>query len=568
MRSTLLALLMLPLVACQGFVGDTPARPGGGDGDGIDGPGDGPGNGTGNGPGDPGVITPAPQSRLPRLTHQEWENTVQSLLYLDGETGLVSSLRTDSLPGEAVFDNPGGMLSVDEVLWAGYQRAASELAERVTSDPALLAQIAPGPANEEGAEAFVREMGLRAHRRPLSDVEVGEYLTLFDRAAGLYGNLGAFESGVRLVLEAMLQSPNFIYRVELSATEHEGTIPLDDWEIASRLSYALWGTMPDEELFAAAAAGMLEDPASVEVQARRMLEDPRAERVVVDFHRQLFDVDKFRGISPSPSAFPEVSDRLGEYAIAEHDAFVREMVFVRGAGYRELLTSPATFVNAELARIYDIPGEFGDELVPVTLNDAERRGVLTQVGFLAANSTTTAPDPIHRGVYVAQRIACIPVAAPPDNTPPPSPVPGQTNRQTIEGHTEQPGSTCAGCHAQIINPFGFPFESYDAIGAWRTEDSGFPVDTSARPAIDGVPTPVANATELADALAESEWAHECYARYWIEYALGRAAEPEDDALITNLASGSRAGDLAVRDLIVSIVTSPAFLTRSTREVSE
>lgn len=564
MRSPLLALLVLPLIACQGFVGDTPARPGDGQG-----AGDGPGGGPGGDPGDDfGVIAPAPQSRLPRLTHTEWENTVQELLYLDGETGLASTLRTDSLPGEAIFDNPGGSLSVDEVLWAGYQRAAAELAERVTTDPEALARIAPYPANRDGAEAFVREMGLRAHRRPLAEYEVEEYLELFDRAAGLYGDLGPFESGIRLVLEAMLQSPYFLYRVELSASEHEGTIPLDDYEVASRLSYALWASMPDEELFAAARAGMLTDPANVQIQARRMLEDPRAEKVVVDFHRKVFGVDRFDGIAPSPSAFPEVSPRLAQYAKAEHDAFVQEIVFRRDGSYRDLLTSTATFVNAELARIYGIQGTFGDELVPVTLDERERRGVLTQIGFLASNATTTAPDPIHRGVFVAQRIACITIAAPPNDTPPPAPVPGQTNRQTIEAHTEQPGSTCAGCHAQIINPFGFPFESYDAIGAFRTEDSGFPVDTSARPPIDGQPTPVADAAELAEALADSQWAHECYARYWVEYTLGRTSQPEDDPLVARLAAGSHQGELTVRELIDSIVTSRAFLTRSTREVSE
>ena len=563
--SILLALLVVPLVACQGFVGDRPPGP-----DDPGGGGGGGGGGSGDGGVDlpEGVVVAAPQSRIPRLTHDEWERTVQELLHLDGASGLESALRTDSLPGEAVFDNPGGMLSVDEVLWAGYQRAATTLAERVTADPALLARVAPGTMDEAGAEAFIRAFGLRAHRRPLEDAEVAEYMALYRAAAGLYGTLGAFPSGIRLVLEAMLQSPFFLYRVELSATPAEDAIPLDDYEVASRLSYALWGSMPDEELFAAAAAGMLSERGGVEVQARRMLEDARAEERVVDFHRQLFDVNDFAGIAPSPTAFPGVSARLGEYAAAEHDLFVRELVFGQDATYGDLLTSTATFVNADLARIYGIPGAFGDELVPVMLNDAERRGVLTQIGFLASNSTRTSPDPIHRGVFIAERIACIPIAAPPANTPPPDPVPGLTNRETIAAHTEQPGSICAGCHAQIINPFGFAFESYDAIGAWRTEDSGFPVDTMSSPPVDGMPTPVSDATELAGALADSEWAHECYSRHWIEFALGRHIAPEDEALIAQLSQPSQRGELAVRELIVSLVTSPAFLTRSAREVSE
>jgi hypothetical protein len=553
MRSPWLVLIAASLLGCQGFVGDMPARPD------TDGDGDLP----------DGVVSPAPQTRLPRLTHAEWERTVRDLLYLEAETGLSSTLRADSLPGDAIFQNPGGSLSVDEVLWSGYQRAAATLAEQVTSDPELFARIAPGPADETGAEQFIREMGLRAHRRPLTDGDVQEYMTLYRRAAGLYGNLGAHQSGIRLVLEAMLQSPYFLYRVELSTERVEGVIPLDDYEVASRLSYALWGSMPDEELFAAAAAGMLRDPMNVEIQARRMLEDPRAEATVVDFHRQLFDVQSFAGISPSPDLYPDVSkERLAASAIAEHDLFVREIVLNQDGTYRDLLTSTMTFANAELARIYGLSGQFGDELVPVTLDESQRRGIFTQVGFLASNATTVAPDPIHRGVFIAERIAGVHIAAPPANTPPPSPVPGLTNRETIAAHTEQPGSICAGCHAQIINPFGFPFESYDAIGAFRTHDSGHPVDTTARPPIDGAPTPVANALELADALADSQWAHEAYVRHWIEFVLGRSTEPEDQALIAKLAAPSRAGQLAVRDLIVSIVTSRAFLTRSIREVSE
>lgn len=551
MRPLHLAPVAVLLAACQGFVGDTPNRPGDGD-DILE-----------------GVVLPAPQTRVPRLTHDQWEATAQDLLHLDGETGLASTLRTDSLPGDAVFTNRGESLHVDEVLWGNYQRAASELADRVTADSALLERLLPPGAtmDEAGAASLVRELGLRAHRRPLDATEHEEYMTLYRRGAGLYGALDAFRSGVRLVLEAMLQSPHFLYRVELSSTRVEGVVPLDDYEIASRLSYALWGSMPDEELFAAAAAGMLGDPAGVEAQARRMLDDPRAERMMVDFHRQLFDVDTFAGIAPSPELYPDASEQLGEHAAREHDLFVREIVLEREGTYRDLLTSTTTFANDELARIYGLSGSFGPELVPVTLDESQRRGILTQVGFLASNATRTDPDPIHRGVYLAERIACIHINAPPEDTPPVSPVPGRTNRQSIEDHTEQPGSVCAGCHSQIINPFGFPFESYDAIGGWRTEDRGFTLDTTSSPPIDGVPTPVNDATELAEALADSQWAHECYVRHWIEYALGRHAAAEDAALVTELAEGSRAGELAVRELVVSIVTSRAFLTRNLREVS-
>ncbi|RZO56337.1 MAG: DUF1592 domain-containing protein [Sandaracinaceae bacterium] len=549
------SLAVACLIGCQGFVGDTPSRPGDGERHVPD-----------------GVVIPAPETRLPRLTHAQWENTVRDLFGLEGPTGLSDALRADSLPGEAIFDNPGGALNVDEVLWSGYQRAAGDLAETATVDSAIFERIAPpvgGGADRDRAERFVRSFGARAHRRPLTDDEISEYMMLYGEASGLYGAQDDLHAGVRLILEAMLQSPFLLYRVELSSERDRGTIPLDDYEIASRLSYALWDSLPDEELFAAAAAGMLTaDPEQVALQARRMLDDPRAEGVFVRFHRQLFDVASFEGITPSTTFFPDAPANLGALATEEHDRFVREIVFGRDGSYRDLLTSPDTFVNAELAAVYGLDGSFGEDFEPVTLDASQRRGVFTQVGFLASNATQAAPDPIHRGVFLAERVACVHIEAPPDDVPPPPVIEGATNRETIANHTEQPGSICAGCHSQIINPFGFPFESYDAIGAWRELDNGHPVDTTGSPPIDGAPTPVSGAVELVDALADSTWAHECYVRHWVERTMGRHAAPEDQALVSALAEGSRDGTLSVRELVVQIVTSRAFLHRSVREVSE
>ncbi|HJL16972.1 MAG TPA: DUF1592 domain-containing protein [Sandaracinaceae bacterium LLY-WYZ-13_1] len=546
----MLALSVLA-AGCQGYVGDTPTRPG-------------------QGRALPeGVVQPAPQSRAPRLTHDQWERTVQDLFGLEEPTGLSDSLRADSLRGDATFDNRGGELEVDEALWSGYQRASATVAEQVVDDATVLDGLAPpGGDPDARAEDFVRELGARAHRRPLSDDEVTEYLNVFASASGLYGDLDDFRAGARLTIEAMLQSPFFLYRIEDSVDEEEGTIPLDDYEVASRLSYTLWGSMPDEELFAAAAADMLSDPEQVEVQARRMLEDPRARDVVVDFHRQLFDVDTFGGISPDPDVYAGVSDRLGELAVQEHDLFVTEIVFHRDGSYRDLLTSSDTHVNDELAAVYGLEGDFGDEMELVSLDPTRRRGIFTQVGFLASNATRRSSDPIHRGVFLAERVACIHIDAPPDDTPAPEVSDGQTTRENIELHTEQPGSVCAGCHAQIINPFGYPFEHFDAVGAWRDTENGVMVDPTASPPIDGAPTPVSDATELAESLADSTWTHECYVRHWIEYALGRASAPEDQALVSELAEASRDESLPVKELLVSIVTSRAFLHRSLREESE
>jgi hypothetical protein len=562
------------LLACSGDI----AGRGGPDGSGV-GPGGGvagfgaPGGG-GSGPGGPlpgngaaGEL-PAPSTRAARLTHAQWENSVRDLFRLDGDASFASLLRSDPVQSGFAFDNNSLTLEVDEALWNGYQRAAAEVASFVTSDPARLAAIAPpdgGDANAR-ARAFVTELGLRAHRRPLGDEELGEYLALFAMGPALYDGLTAFQAGARILIEALLQSPHFLYRVEASADAAAGLIGLSDHEIAARLSYTLWNTMPDDALFDAAAHSALRDTAEVERQARRMLADARAQAVVEHFHAQLFETDRFDDVSPSPAFYPDAPAELGALATTEQALFVRDLVFEQHGGYADLLTSTDTFVNAELARVYGLGGSFGPSFVKAALDPAQRRGILTHVGFLAANASSVNPDPIHRGVFIARRIACMALAAPPADVPPlPEPA-GRTNRETVEQHTQQPDTICANCHATIINPLGFPFESFDAIGRFRTEDSGQPVDTRSDALIGGTRAQVAGALELADALAANAEVHACYVRHWLEFAHGRPDAADDAALIDRLAQESLAQGSSIESLIVSLVTSRSFLSRSAEEL--
>lgn len=513
-----------------------------------------------DGDGHPGVETAAISSRIPRLTHRQYQNTVRDLLSLDAEAPAFGSTFTpDANEGGFLFDNNGGGLDVDAIHWGEYQREAEAVAAYVTAEPARLDRIA-GPGRD--AAAFIRTLGQRAHRRPLTPEEVAEYTELFNAGQALFPDLDAFVAGARILVTALLQSPFFLYRVEDSEAATDGAIPLSDYEIASRLSFALWNTMPDAELFSAAAAGELHTPDQVAEQAARLLEDPRAEDVVYDFHRQFFDVYRFGNIAPSETAFEGVSPDLDLYAMRENELFVRD-VFRSNGGYLQMLTSTDTFVNAELARIYGLEGSFGDEFVRVTLDPTQRRGVFTQVGFLASHATSRDPDPIHRGVFVAKRVVCIRISAPPDMVPRlPDPM-GRTNRQNVESHTETE-HTCASCHEALINPFGFPFESFDAIGAHRTLDREQPVDTTSAPMIGTQRVRVENALDLADTLAESPLAHECYARSWMEFVLGRPRVPTDLPLTKRVGSLSSEG-ASIRELILALVTSPAFLTRNTRE---
>lgn len=517
-----------------------------------------------------GPELPAPTSRYFRLTHDQWERTVQDLFYLDAPTGLSETFRADPNSGGYFFDNDSVSLVVDQPLWNGYQTAAVAMADMVAADPNLLDAISPSDSGDTAARgrAFVEDFVRRAYRRPLTPAETDEHIAIFNSAADLYEGEDPYLAGVQLVVQAVLQSPHFVYRIEDSSEPDGDLIPLDDFELASRISYFLWSSMPDAELFDLADAGELSDPEVLEAQVRRMIDDPRARAIVGHFHEQLLEVEQFADATPSPAFFPDVDPRIGEYAVEENRLFLDEMIYERDGSWTDVLTSSETFVNAELAKVYGVSGNFSqDDYQLVELDPEQRKGLFTQVGFLAANASAVDPDAIHRGVFMVRRVACGTLSPPPDNiTPLPPLEPDQTNRERTEAHTQQPGSVCSGCHQFLINPYGFSFEHYDAIGAWRDEDNGQPVDAASEVLLDGDTVPVANAVELADVLAASEDVHKCYASHWIQYANGRPTAEQDEVLATRLARTSIKDGLPVKELLVELVMSPSFTNRALEEV--
>lgn len=511
---------------------------------------------------------PAPAPRLYRLTHAQWESSVQDLFGFAEPTGLSRFFRDDPKSAGFLFDTDAQALGVDHALWTGYRLAAAEVARRVTEDPVLLQRWLPeSGALDERVDAFVRDFGLRAHRRPLVDREAEELAILFSAAPDLYPDMGdPFEAGVRHVIEVVLQSPDFLYRIERSSEIVDDVVPLDDWEIAQRLSYFLWNTMPSDALFDAAADGRLSDPTQLEREALRMLEDPRAAAMVQNFHAQLMEVGGFANIDPTAADLADEAIALGDSAAQEHERFVRDVIFGGDKGLAELLTSTETFVNADLARLYGLEGEFDDTFVHTQLDPSRRGGILTQIGFLASSSTSMEPDAIRRGVFVARRLACLDIAAQPDGAPPlPAQDPDLTGRERIEAHTERPGTACNGCHGPLINPFGFAFEHYDAVGRYRAKDGVYPVDATTQVLLDGDFVAVDGALGLGRALAESPAVHACYVRHWIEYAAGRHLADEDAPLVERLGETSRTGGASLRGLIAAIVSSRGFSSRSVDE---
>ncbi|WP_438037014.1 DUF1592 domain-containing protein [Sorangium sp. So ce204] len=545
-----LSVAALLLSGCTGAVGD----PREGDGDGVV-----PGGPTGpTGPTGPEV---AERSMFPRLTHAQWENTVRDLLRLDDRSGLSASFTSDPLGG--VFDNNEAALLVTPGLWGDYQRAAEELAAMVTADPGKLGRIAPADlpeAPEARAQAFVERFGERAFRRPLTDEERDAHVALFHRGEELFEGEDPFTAGARAALEAFLQSPHFLYRVEVGAGPAEGgLIPLGGHEIATKLAYTLWNTMPSDALLEAAKAGELSTREAVRAYAEGMLDDPRAREVVGAFHRQLYDYELYHDLNKDQALYPEFVPEMGDDMQREAELFVDHVVFDEEGGLTDLLTARTAFVNDHLAAVYGVEGDFSDEFERVELDEAERSGLLTRLGFLAAKATARQPDSIHRGVFVNLRILCASLPPPPDDATSLPPGELATNRERVEAHTGK-GTCGASCHGVLINPAGFAFEHYDAIGKYRTTDNGAPVNSADAYTLGGQPRSYADAVEFSQLLAESSEAHGCYAERWLEFTHGRGARAEDRALVEELGEASRGG-ASTKELIVRIVSSTPFLAR-------
>lgn len=535
------------------------------------------GEGSGDGDGDVPVGTigeddiPTPSTRFRRLTHDEWANTVRDLLRL-GDGPITDSIITtaesflaDPVQGGFIFEGNGDALEVDSARWRAYQRAAASIAEQVVSDSTLLDVLVPaGASDDERGAAFIASWGERAHRRPLSQAEVESYREIFELGKTSYSEHSGLAGGVRLAIESILQSPYFLYRVERSDDARSGVVPLDSYERATRLSYFFWGTMPDDALFEAAGSGALDTVDGVRAQAARLVADARAKDTVISFFEKVLEVERYSRIAPSASAFPGVSaSQLGPSAEAETVNFLGGVMYDDAGGLHELLTSTKTFVNEQLASIYGLDGTFDDTFQEVELDGSQRAGVFTQVGFLASHATSVDPDPIHRGVFIARRVSCIPIMAPPDSIPPLPTPSGQSNRQLVTEHTEAEGTSCRNCHVSIINPFGFAYEHYDAIGAFRTEDRSHPVDSRTEVMVDGGTAVVQNAVELAQVLSDSKNVHECMLGHLIAFAQGRSTSLEDSALIEQLGSASRDSAASFRDLLVELAVADSFLNRST-----
>jgi hypothetical protein len=501
----------------------------------------------------PIVTKPSPSTRFVRLNHVQWENSVKDAIKAGAPLGLSQSFVAEPL--RSTFDTNGSVLSVSADAFRDYQLAAETLASKVAHDQALRTGIASGT----DATAFIKALGKRAFRRPLTDAEVTTSKALFDKGSALIGSGDNFADGVELVAGYLFQSPHFIYREELSSTVVDGKVPLSSYEVASKLAYALTNSMPDDTLMGLADQDALKSRDKVASEIKRLLATPAATSTLLDFHDQLLVMREFETITKK-AQFPGFEAGVGEDLKEESKHFIQEVLVQQNKGFHDLMTAPYTFANSRIRGLYGMQGGTATEFTRLELDPTQRAGLLTQIGFLAANAEQDLPNIIIRGVHIARKILCAALPPPPNNVPPlPALMPNMTNRQRVEQATMN--SPCSGCHATIINPLGSALEHLDGVGKYRTVDNGQAIDTAVTYAIDGVDRPINGAVELANAIADSDQAHACYAQHWAEYLYGRVVDRETDNQLVQQGGWLSRDQVSAQNLISNLLTTDAFLTR-------
>lgn len=496
---------------------------------------------------------------LRRLTATEYNNTVKDLI---GDT--TQPANSFPPPEESSgFLNNADAYTTSELHVESWFKAA----EKMASDYRAAGKLAlPCMADAQGcATQFVKDFGKRAFRRPLSEAEVASYLARF--TAGMTG--GTFEEGLEWVVGRMLQSPHFLYRVE---TETEGTaagtvVPLSDHSVATRLSYFLWSSMPDADLFAAADAKQLSTPEGVKAQAQRMMASPAFASTLSSFHSQLTGWEHVYGAPKIATTTPAWDQNLQADMIHESELFVKSIFDAKGT-FKDLLTATHTFVNPTLAQLYGItyPGT-GSEFVRVD-NVPHRHGLLTQPSILAGHSHPNQSAPVKRGELVRKHFLCTEPPPPPPGLmiTIPEVTPGSTTRERFEAHRTE--ASCNGCHV-LLDPLGIPFENYDELGRWRDLDGGKPVDANggltAIASLGGVSDPAAapvnGPAEMGEKLAAVAEAQDCMVYSWFRYAMGHQEEKADTCTIEKLRSGFTSSQQNLDGLLLDIVTSDGFRYR-------
>lgn len=555
-----LTLAALSTAACVGEV-----TPTGGNAGGMAG-------GTGTG-GEPPVIdptdcasSPPPRAPLRRLTRYEYNNTARDLL---GDTTSPANALPSELLGNG-FGNDADLQPVADALAKQYMLVSENVAASVTT-PARIGSLAACAAQVTAATDATTEAACvrsivdgftpKAWRRALQAGEADSLVVLFQAVRAT----SDFPTSLAAVLEAILQSPEFIYKPEFGSAAIAGkphlVQPTGD-EMATRLSYLYWASMPDDALRAAAAAGQLATAAGVRAQAERLLNDPKAKEVVQHFFDKLLPISELAGLNRDPIEYPAFSPKIGSLMRQETQSFLLHQIFSGEAGagtWPSVFTADYTFVNQELAAFYGITGIAGEAFQKAPLDTTKRRGLLTHAGVLSGPIHTNHENPVVRGSFVVQKLLCNPIPFPSGDVAakvtPPDPNSAATARQRFTQHSLD--AACRACHINM-DPVGYALENFDVIGQYRTQENGVTIDASGQTPLLGE-TPFNGAIELGQRIAASEQAQKCFAGQWMNFGYGRSVVDDETCSVSSVQNKFKETGYNIKELLLALTQSDAFL---------
>ncbi|MEM9457819.1 MAG: DUF1592 domain-containing protein [Myxococcota bacterium] len=510
--------------------------------------------------GEPGVldgncVAPA---RIWKLTPRQYDRTVAAMI--PGAPAVGEQLAA-SLPGDVkIFSNEAAVFEMTETHVDRLFSISSSVADAALADPGALHSCLPQGIDDTACiEQVLDGLLPKAFRRPPTEQERVHYREFFESQRTQYGGADALWQTVRMVL----MSPDFLYRTELGdQTNEDGITALTSYERASALAYLLLDGPPDDDLLAAAAADQLQTTEQLEAQVLRLLGTEEGIRGIQRFFTEYLGSDEVLGAEKDTELFEAFTPQFVEAAAQEPGRFVAYVLQEDDAKLATLLSADYSVVDPVLAEFYGAAEPPAQGFAPTSLPADQRSGLLTQAAFLMVFATFDQSDPIHRGKFILESLLCGGELALPDDAdvfPPPAD-PESTQRERLAEHSENPA--CAGCH-DLMDPLGFAFEHYDAIGEWRDAENGKPVDASG----EVISTEATNgsfedAIELTRMLAESPDVQACVMRQVYQYVHGRRTSEADECALEPLDERFAASQGDLVDLVVGLVTQENFTVRS------
>jgi hypothetical protein len=502
-------------------------------------------------------VPPAP---LRRLTRFEYANSVKSLLNVD--TSAASSLPVDEITNG--YNNNVAVQTVSALHAEKYVALSETFAKEAVKNLATLTGCDAAAKGEDVCAAeFAKSFGRRAFRRPTTAADEQALMTAY--AAGKTG--GTYAEGIEVMIRAALQSPHFLFRLETTApAAAAGAVPLSQFELATRLSYLLWASGPDDALLDAAGRNELSTKEQVATRARAMLQDPKGRVALNEFYSQWIGTSRLDITSKNTTTFPAFNDAVRADMTKELPAFLDYVLFQGDHKLKSLFTAPVGLVSSSLSPLYGMAAPASAAGQIAMLPDSQgRAGIFTLAAFLSVQAHPDQTSPVLRGKFVRGKVLCQPPSPPPDNVDisPPETSEAPTARERLALHLSA-GSGCSGCH-MMMDPIGLAFENFDAVGQYRTQESGQTIDVSGEilnvddPALTGA---FVGVRELAQKLAASEMVQDCLATQWFRFGTGRTETGIDSCSLATLqdAFSAAGGDLI--ELAVALTQTEAFWYRA------